>query len=114
MTGYVRPVRDWDYLLDVVRPRPGMFVGLPSFERVAAFVEGFGIAIGDGTLERFRIWLAQRSDPPQSPLARSVLVLRESSPRTGADSVDTDDARSVACLRALLAEFRASAGDATR
>lgn len=65
---YVRPMRDWDHLLDVVLARPGMDVGLPTFERVAAFVEGFGSAIDDGALERFGAWLARTVGEPQSPL----------------------------------------------
>ncbi|GEM_PF-2425464 len=111
---YVRPVRDWDYLLDVVLARPGMYVGLPSFERVAAFVEGFGTAVDDGTLNRFRLWLAQRSGQPQSPLGWAELALRESSSASGAGSEENVEARTVARLRALLSEFRASEKDAAR
>lgn len=107
-------MRDWDYLLDVMLARPGMYVGLPSFERVAAFVEGFGTAVDDGTLDRFRLWLTQRTGQPRSPLGWAALVLRESSSAPGAGSAESEEARSIARLRALLSEFRASEKDAAR
>lgn len=46
---YVRPVRDWDYLLDVMLARPGIYVGLPSFVHLRALLSEFRASEKDAT-----------------------------------------------------------------
>ncbi|MEK8227765.1 hypothetical protein NKG05_19160 [Oerskovia sp. M15] len=53
-------------MTDTVLTRPGMVVGRETYERVACFVEGFGMARGDDLLGDFRTWLGR---PPPTGAA---------------------------------------------
>jgi hypothetical protein len=67
----------WDELIDMVGPRPGMFVG-ERYSLVRSFVGGFGAARDDGVLDGFQQWLS--SQPQHQGISNVVwpsLVLHE-------------------------------------
>jgi hypothetical protein len=67
----------WDELIDMVGPRPGMFVG-ERYSLVRSFVGGFGAARDDGVLDGFQQWLS--SQPQHQGISNFVwpsLVLHE-------------------------------------
>ncbi|WP_454043810.1 hypothetical protein [Cellulosimicrobium sp. Marseille-Q8652] len=101
-------MKDWDYVVDTVLAKPGLFVGYSDFDRVAAFVEGFGTALADGTLARFRGWLAR--DAPDSPFDWPEMLRQEIALTVGPA---VGDEQVIAHLRTRLSDFLSSpmAGD---
>jgi hypothetical protein len=62
-------------LLDLIRVRPGMWIGVPSVTRLSAFIDGFrtGVRVADYALDaesppfqRFHDWVAVRHDGRRS------------------------------------------------
>lgn len=71
-------IESWDELIEKVGLRPGMWVGRPTFVRVASFIDGFDAARGDEVLSGFRRWLAdQPSHRRYSNYVWQALVLDE-------------------------------------
>lgn len=99
----------WTHLTDTVLPRPGMFVGRETYERVCCFVEGFGSARDDGTLDGFRAWLGETTADGASPLTWSALLLAEVFPGRDETSLrhPEEDALAIDHLRARLVEHLA-------
>jgi hypothetical protein len=71
-------LESWNYLIDEVGPRPGMWVGRDKYSLVRSFVQGFGTATDDDVLDGFQQWLSRQ---PQHRAIRnfawSSLLLHE-------------------------------------
>ncbi|MFF9406872.1 hypothetical protein ACF1B0_15315 [Streptomyces anandii] len=47
-------------MLDILERRVGMYTISRSFSEVCAFLDGFDMSSGTGTMQGFRAWLAER------------------------------------------------------
>lgn len=98
--------------LNLVRLRPGMYVGRPGFLALALYLEGYmGHAWrrGDSTFDGWCGWLAGRLGHSHN-LDWPVLVVRIALPGSSGgpwDLAAEDDARAVEAMFSLLDEFLA-------
>lgn len=53
----MEPTFSWDYILENVARRPGMYVPGARYDAVTAFVDGYDLGRGDGFYCRFEEWV---------------------------------------------------------
>ena len=88
-------------LIKRIAKRPGMYVHTVSFDTILAFLEGFGMACGPGTLKPLEDWVREKLGITGEALALSGMVrlaVEQGCPNSSEDE-------RVAYLLSMLAEY---------
>lgn len=81
-----KPTNNIYDLLDRMRQRPGLYLGVKSISRLSAFLDGYVLAfddaslaleMGDPSFARFSEWVAQTQGQPESIASWNDLILWE-------------------------------------
>lgn len=111
MSEGVQPRPDWDYVVDRVLPRLGMWTGKPTFERAVCFVQGFDLALGSEMNTRLQAWAEARYGKSNIGWPWLLIRLTLGTPRDvleGRDLgglTDEEDADACALLQQALQEL---------
>lgn len=79
---------DWNYVVDNVLPRLGMWTGRATFERAVCFIEGFDLATGSGMTPKLTAWTRARYGDTNIGWPWVLIRLTLDTPRTDLDGRD--------------------------